>query len=194
MPRVEERIVLAAIEALSRPGRAVDEAAAPPAPGLYAILATTDVWISLGLGEPRDDRPLYVGKAEQSLASRDVATHFSDSKTGSSTLRRSLAALLREQLCLRACPRNLARPDGSANYGLEPDSDQRLTAWMRGHLRLSVWSYDVTCVLDHLESDVLERLLPPLNLNKISTRWTSEIKSRRAELAAESRAWGAQRC
>ena len=66
----------------------------PPRPGLYAVHGNTAVWHQLGLGDPTDARPLYVGKAERSLASRDVNTHFSTGKTGSSTLRRSLAGLL----------------------------------------------------------------------------------------------------
>ena len=42
-------------------------------------------------------------KAERSLASRDIRTHFESGKTGSSTLRRSLAALLGDHLKLSRC-------------------------------------------------------------------------------------------
>jgi hypothetical protein len=45
-------------------------------PGLYAIYGAQDVWRELGLRDPPDDRPLYVGKAEDSLAASDVNTHF----------------------------------------------------------------------------------------------------------------------
>jgi hypothetical protein len=48
----------------------------PNAPGLYAIYADPSAWVELGLGEPPDARPLYVGKAESSLMARDVKTHF----------------------------------------------------------------------------------------------------------------------
>ena len=64
----------------------------PSRPGLYAVHGDHAVWENLGLGEPTDARPLYVGKAERSLASRDVDTHFSTGKTGSSTLRAALPA------------------------------------------------------------------------------------------------------
>lgn len=56
-----------------------------------------------------------MGKAERSLASRDVDTHFSTAKTGSSTLRRSLAGLLVDQLALEGRPRNPAKPERFAN-------------------------------------------------------------------------------
>ena len=87
----------------------------PPRPGLYAVHGDTAVWRELGLGEPTDARPLYVGKAERSLASRDVDTHFSTGRTGSSTLRRSLAGLLADQLALKGDPRNPAKPERSAS-------------------------------------------------------------------------------
>ncbi|MGW3547006.1 GIY-YIG nuclease family protein [Janibacter hoylei] len=58
------------------------------------------------------DAPLYIGKAERSLVSRDLQTHFTSGKTGQSSLRRSLAALLRVELDLTAQPRNPSRPDG----------------------------------------------------------------------------------
>ncbi|CAN5520866.1 hypothetical protein BH24ACT4_BH24ACT4_04440 [soil metagenome] len=84
-----------ALAALAAPGVAFHQAMTevPPQPGLYAFHAGAPAWNQLGLGEPPDDRPLYVGKSERSMASRDVGTHFASGKTGSSTLRRSLAAL-----------------------------------------------------------------------------------------------------
>ena len=74
----------------------------PDRPGLYAIYGDAQTWSELGLGEPPDMHPLYVGKAEASLVTRDLRTHFSDGPTGQSTVRRSFAALLREELSLEA--------------------------------------------------------------------------------------------
>lgn len=56
------------------------------------------------------------------------------SKTGSSTLRRSFAALLAPSLGFRAIPRNVEKPGHFPNYALRSDDDLRLTAWMRKHL------------------------------------------------------------
>ena len=43
----------------------------PSAPGLYAIYGDHLTWKSIGIGEPVDDLPLYVGKAEDSLVRRE---------------------------------------------------------------------------------------------------------------------------
>ena len=94
----------------------------PTEPGLYAFYGDNRTWTELGLSRVFDDQPLYVGKAERSLNGRDVRTHFAAGKTGSSTVRRSLAALLVDELALVAVPRNLAKPDGSANFGLDEQS------------------------------------------------------------------------
>lgn len=108
----------------------------PRSPGLYAIYGSLQAWRDLDLDDAGLARALYVGKAEHSLVGRDVRTHFATGRTGSSTLRRSLAALLRNRLSLIPVPRNLDKPDGSANYGLESEGDQRLTDWMHEHLTL----------------------------------------------------------
>jgi len=135
----EQAALKTALSALRQPGVAPAAANVPACPGLYALRADATVWTALGLGSPPDERPLYVGKAEQSLQSRDVRTHFRSGRTGSSTVRRSLAALLKAPLQLSACPRTRAKPDGSASFGLEPESDDRLRtgcprtfAWLCG--------------------------------------------------------------
>ena len=117
-------LVAAALESLAgaRHDHATALALVPPVPGLYAFYGDELAWSSLGLSPAFDDQPLYVGKAERSLNGRDVRTHFAAGKTGSSTIRRSLAALLADELELVAVPRNMAKPDGSANFGLDPAS------------------------------------------------------------------------
>jgi hypothetical protein len=136
-----ETAVKRARRGLTAPRHELDQADSqvPAEPGLYAIYGPADVWRELGLGAPSDDRPLYVGKAEGSLVSRDLRTHFGSGRTGSSTVRRSFAALLRNTLALQAHPRNPSKPERFANYGLAADGDARLTRWMRGHLSLAVW-------------------------------------------------------
>jgi hypothetical protein len=86
-----------ALAALAGPPLAIKQAVGggvPDRPGLYAIYGSARVWSILGLGTRRDDRPLYVGKAEDSLVSRDLNTHFATGTTGRSSPRRSVAALL----------------------------------------------------------------------------------------------------
>jgi hypothetical protein len=163
----------------------------PARPGLYAIYGDADTWRELGLGDPPDERPLYIGKAEDSLVSRDLATHFGNGRTGSSTVRRSFAALLREPLQLAARPRNPERPERFANYGLSPEHDERLTAWMREKLELAVWPKPEDCefALLQVEIALLAQLLPPLNLKDVITPWTAQLKTARAAMATQARTW-----
>lgn len=161
----------------------------PSGPGLYAIHAGPGAWTELGLGDPPDDRPLYVGKAERSLASRDLGTHFATGRTGQSTLRRSLAGLLATQLALEAVPRNLDVPGHFANFGIEHAGDQRLTDWMLSHLRLATWACPAGTALAPVETAVLPLLAPPLNLSKVSTPWRRRVAAARRDLARQARDW-----
>lgn len=88
---VDSSLLAEALRHLAGPAMWIVEAKVdvPRRPGLYAVHGNAEVWQQLGLGEPADARPLYAGKAERSLASRDVDTHFSTGKTGSSALRPS---------------------------------------------------------------------------------------------------------
>lgn len=178
------------LRALDGPGVPMHDAATvvPDRPGLYAIHADAKVWRQLTLGEPPDDRPLYVGKAEDSLVSRDLRTHFGDGRTGSSTLRRSFAALLHRPLKLAPQPRNPANPERPANYGLPLAHDRRLTEWMRLNLRIAVWPSDGRAPLEQIEKRALAHWLPPLNLKDVQTPWTRDVKAARAAMAAQVRA------
>jgi hypothetical protein len=161
----------------------------PSQPGLYAIYGDAEVWHALGLGDPVDDRPLYVGKSQSSLAGRDLGTHFANGRTGSSTVRRTFAALLHNALELRAIPRNPSRPERFANYGLAPDDDARLTTWMRSSLQIAVWPTTSGATLGAIEIAALQRLQPPLNLRDVVTPWTATLKAARVAMAAEARRW-----
>ncbi len=180
-----------ALCALSEASVAIGEALGevPSTAGLYAVYGAREVWRELGLGAPPDGRPLYVGKAEDSLVARDLRTHFETGRTGSSTLRRSCAALLARQLGLHAQPRNPKRPERYANYALPPRDDARLTGWMRAKLRLAVWSKQGHVALAEVEQQILVELLPPLNLTGVRTPWTDQVKAARRALADEARAW-----
>ena len=162
----------------------------PKAAGLYAFYGDERAWSDLDLSPAFDGQPLYVGKAEKSLNGRDVGTHFATGKTGSSTVRRSLAALLAAQLDLMAVPRNLAKPDGSANYSLDPAGDERLSRWMEEHLALAAWVKPEDVPLDEVETAVLLRLRPPLNLDKVGEP-RERLRRARGALAAASRMWAA---
>lgn len=179
------------------PGCPIGELDAPASrhPGLYAVYGERATWAELGLGVPPDDRPLYVGKAEMSLAARDVASHFGrkprgvQSPTGSSTLRRSLAALLSSDHGFIGIPRNPAKPGHFSSFGLSEIDDDALSRWMEDRLRLSIWPHLVVKQLDGIETEVLRRLQPPLNLTKVTTPWTASTKALRKKLAIQAEEW-----
>ena len=183
-------VVAAALNALAgnRHRRIEAEGLVAKSPGLYAFYGDDYAWSDLGLTPALRDQPLYVGKAEKSLNGRDVGTHFATGKTGSSTVRRSLAALLADQLDLIAVPRNLAKPDGSANFGLDPASDARLSDWMEQRLWLATWVSTGDAALDDVETVVVLQLRPPLNLDKVGES-RERLREARKRLADIARAW-----
>jgi len=167
----------------------------PDEPGLYAVYGTAATWRQLGLGEPPDTRPLYVGKAEKSLKSRDLKQHFETGRTGQSTVRRTFSALLKPCFGFCGVPRNKEKPDKPSHFGLEPDDDLKLTEWMRERLELAVWRRPSTCSdLHFVEVGVLSRWVPPLNIqDNRSSRWRPLITTARRAMAGEARRWMAAR-
>lgn len=157
-------------------------------PGLYAFYGDDRAWLDLALSPACPGQPLYVGKAERSLSGRDVGTHFASGMTGSSAVRRSLAALLADELDLVAVPRNLTRPDGSANFGLAVASDAHLSDWMEQRLSLATWIRPDGVTLDDVETAVVRQLRPPLNLDKVGEPRT-RLREARKRLADAARAW-----
>lgn len=192
---VETEIMENVLAALAAPRHRLARAGVvvPHQPGLYAIYGGPEEWVELGLGEPPDDRPLYVGKSESSLADRDLRTHFGNGRTGSSTVRRTFAALLHDALALRGIPRNPARPERFANYGLSSEHDQLLTAWMRARLTLAVWPAAGSSELAVIERIVLHDWQPPLNLQDVATPWSATVREARRGMAAEARDYAAAR-
>jgi len=169
----------------------------PARPGLYAIYGDETAWRNLGL-EPRTEMPLYVGKAEDSLVSRELNEHFAADpsiapRTGSSTVRRSFAGLLRNVLDLRAVPRNLSRPAHFPNYALAEGGDARLNRWMHERLTLAVWPAPAArdWSLADVETTVIQRLMPPINISK-NPRKLARLSHARAAMAAEASQWRAE--
>lgn len=158
----------------------------PPKAGLYAVYGSRAVWSDLGLGRQPDGRPLYVGKAEESLAARDLQQHFADGETGRSTLRRSFAALLRRQLRLQAIPRNPERPADFDRFGLSPTDDTRLTTWMRTRLWIAVWVAPAGSQLKVIEDHLKFLWSCPLNLDN-GSRWQELVRAERAFMADQAR-------
>ena len=184
LPRRKGESVDQALEDLRWPGRPISEIELPPEPGLYALHAEEETWIELRLGPPPDGRPLYVGKAEKSLAKRVGREHFHTGRTQKSTVRRTLTALLRSRLELYPVPGYGHKP---STYSLLERDDERLTRWMSERLTVAIHPVFKFEGLPNLEKAVVEALKPPLNGDGVSHHWRAMVQRARAETAEEAR-------
>lgn len=140
-------------------------------PGIYAVLFC-------GTSFPlKDYKPgireiVYLGKTEKSQASRMLNTHFCSGRTGSSTIRRSLGALLRDELQLSPIPRNSVDFDAKrfSQFKLDEPSDERLSKWMQNNLSISFLEYPKSPnEIDSLETDLISQLKPIFNIDRKNT-------------------------
>lgn len=163
----------------------------PNAPGLYAVWADGAVTEQLGIGSRGHAAPLYIGKAERSLRDRDLRAHFgvdeAKVRTGSSTLRRSLSALLADELELRSVPRGGTAGGGSQGFSLHPEDEGRLSTWMQDRLELTTWALPAALGirLAEVESRVIRHWDAPLNIVHAPTPRTA-LRAARAALRSRA--------
>jgi hypothetical protein len=151
-PRVEE-----ALHLLSGMPLALDVAVkrVSRGSGVYAWWAGPSVFPDLpGVANAHDPslRMLYLGRAT-SLRGRILRNHLR--RSGSSTLRRTLAGLLVAEGY---------RTTWTDRVVLVPEDETRLTAWMHTHLRLT-WATDAEPAT--VEAELVRRLHPPLNVSGV---------------------------
>ncbi|MDN3023233.1 GIY-YIG nuclease family protein [Streptomyces sp. S.PB5] len=152
----EETAVQRTTAALFTSPCALSEAAAalPKTPGLYAWWAAPTVLPSFAGPENSADpgrRLLYLGKATR-LRSRITSNHLR--RSGSSTLRRTLAGLLMATEGYRTT--------WTDRVVLVPEDEERLTEWMHEHLSLT-WAEHPDPL--SVEGELISRLGPPLNVD-----------------------------
>ncbi|AVT38710.1 GIY-YIG nuclease family protein [Plantactinospora sp. BB1] len=123
--------------------------------GVYAWWAAPSTFPELP-GPPNGHVPslrlLYLGRAT-SLRGRILRNHLR--RSGSSTLRRTLAGLLASEGY---------RTTWTNRVVLVPEDEARLTAWMYAHLRLT-WAEDAEPAA--IEAELVRRLHPPLNVHGV---------------------------
>ena len=105
-------------------------------------------------------------------------------------MRRTVGALLVDQLGLVAQPRNPAKPGHFSNYGFEAVGDAALTEWMLDNLALVTWVSSSPVVLDEIETAVLAALEPPLNVAKVRTSWRAQVVAARKRQSRAASTWG----
>ena len=109
---------------------------------------------------------IYIGKSDSSIKKRLYRSHFNDKKTGSSTVRRSLGAILKEDLELEPIPRSV-KEKKFRDYAFIYEGEVRLTNWMVNNLSVSFYDYPHgKKQINDLETKIIKRLIPVLNLKK----------------------------
>ena len=158
-------------------------------PGIYAFFFYGEKFPLPGY-TPRKGQIIYIGKTESSQQKRDADTHFATGKTGSSTVRKSFGALLREELGLKPVPRGQADIDAgrTSAFKFDDDSEEKLTEWMVSNLGLSYYEYDVDAKkIDMLETALIRQVVPVINIDKNPDNpYLLDLKRARKEAAEEA--------
>lgn len=156
-------------------------------PGIYAIYFHGK---SFPISEIKfnPDNPIYIGKTEKSQESRDAKTHFATGKTGSSTVRKTLGSLLREEFNLTSLPRNDSDYENGrfSHFIFSFPGEMKITEWMISNLSLSFYKYPKSKEeIDALETKIIHNLIPPLNIDykNPGNPFTSIIKNYRKSCA-----------
>lgn len=154
--------------------------------GIYAIGVTTALEFPLISAQvfTKPNEVIYIGKTEKSQISRHLKTHFESGKSGSSTVRRTLGAILRVQLEIKPMPRSFTEQGTKrfTNYKFDDDGEKELTKWMEDNLSLSYWKLDKSSDLGKVEKKIIKLACPILNLqNNPDSEWKSEIKRLRKD-------------
>lgn len=153
-------------------------------PGVYAFFLKPGA--SLRCGPVCLDELVYVGMSSD-LAARQFDMHFSSDNTGFSTVRRSLGALLKDDLGLRCIPRGHGNgPANFRNYRFEAEGEAKLTEWMHANLQIA------TCPIPSGYDDMERAIIPQLQPSLCLTHWPNPnsrlIRSLRKLCADEARA------
>lgn len=145
-------------------------------PGLYALFLESQAALP-GLAIAPSGL-LYIGKTGSSLHKRN---HFLHPHSAASSPRRSLGALLKQQLGLQALPRGQGRSGKNfTHYRFSKTDEEKLKKWMHNHLTYTYALMSVIKNIKHMEKCLIAELFPPLNL----TDWLNPRKQYIEELRA----------
>ena len=170
------------IAAMRSTRTALPLAAPPSQPGVYALFLVRHA--RLGQTPAKPETVVYVG-ISSNLARRAMKQHFHTGSSGSSTLRRSLGAVLKDVLGLRAVHRSTGKSARDyTNYCFTADSEVRLTTWMNENLEISFYPTPNYVTLEML---LVHHLEPVLNIEHSTNSYTATLKHLRAVCSAEAR-------
>ncbi|MCW5874604.1 MAG: hypothetical protein KIS88_08170 [Anaerolineales bacterium] len=139
----------------------------PKQPGLYAFGLVGNPFSNSQFSSLGESSFLYLGKSQKNLHDRVMGKHLNSKRTGSSTLRRTLGALLLEELALTPLPRSTTEKTQRRfeSYKFADEGEERLTYWMKKNLQVTFWVAPPQYLfLKDLEAAVIKLSRPGLNL------------------------------
>jgi hypothetical protein len=135
---------------------------------------------------------IYIGKTESSQEDRDAKTHFTTGRTGGSTLRKSIGSLLLSSKNLKPLPRNNTdyKEGRYSQFKFDDFSEEIITTWMKSNLALSFFEFPKSKKeIEKLETDIIEKLVPILNISKNPQNpfkdYLQQLRRNAANLASE---------
>lgn len=145
-------------------------------PGVYALFLREGSMLP-GVATSHDGL-LYLGLAANRNGLRGRC-HF-EARTRNHSPRKSLAVLLMEELSLT--PVLITKPNSSDTWGLDGQSDARLSGWMHANLDLAI---EICADPNGRETELVGRYAPPLNLTKcVQTQQHRLLSQARADVMA----------
>ncbi len=151
-----------------------------PEPGVYAIFASQRECLPFIVLPP--NALVYIGRSDN-LSERN---HFSQAHSGFSSPRRSLGALLKSALRLKAEPRSPGRSKTNyKKYRFAGDGEERLTAWMRRNLTYAIRPLNFDTQI--LERRLIRENAPPLNLTHWPNPQRAQIQALRRVCQEEAK-------
>ena len=125
---------------------------------------------------------IYVGMTEDGL---DARNHVNHDHSGFSSFRRSLGAIIKENLDLKALPRSSGASRSNLRcYRFTEQGEAALTEWMKENLLCA--QVEVAEDVSECERGLIATLQPPLNLKGWPNPQASAIKALRAACVREA--------
>ena len=151
--------------------------------GIYFVAYTGTELGGGSLWGEQKPRVIYIGQSKP-----NSSRHFLSGNTGTSTVRRSLAALLANKMGLVAIPRSTDQADNDRydNYMLNTESEDKLTEWMRDNFTAAFLKVAEDIVEPTLKA-MIQYSVPMFNFqNNPDNKYGAEIKKYRKRLAEEA--------
>lgn len=145
----------------------------PKSKGIYGIFLMPGKIIKIMDILP-DALLLYIG-ISKNLYRRDFKQHFTVGRTGSSSFRRALGAVLKSELILTSIPRGVEQDEHRySKYRFSEESEVILSNWMKENLIIGYWCAPLTWSIKDLrvaEFDLTTKYKPVLDRDPRTRRF-----------------------